>query len=261
VAHDGARVTRTIDLNADVGEGFGPFRLGDDAQLLPFLSSANVACGFHAGDPMIMRETVAVAVRHGIAVGAHPGYPDLQGFGRRDLAATPGEITAYVLYQIGALDAVCRAAGTRLRYVKAHGALYNRGAADRAVADAIAEAVRLADPGLVLLGLAGSCLIDAGRDAGLRTAAEAFADRAYASDGSLISRSVDGAVIHDVEAVAARALRLVAMGRVTTMDGGDVAVRADSICVHGDTPGALALVRAIRTRLVAEGIAIAAFAT
>lgn len=254
-------MTHTIDLNADVGEGFGQYRLGDDAQLMPFLSSASVACGFHAGDPITMRETVAAAVLHGTAVGAHPGYPDLQGFGRRDLAATPAEITAYVLYQIGALGAVCRAAGTRLRYVKAHGALYNRGAADLTVAAAIAEAVRLADPGLVLLGLAGSRLIDAGRDAGLRIAAEAFADRAYAPDGSLVSRSVPGAVIHDVEVVAARAVRLVAMGRVTTIDGADVAVQADSICVHSDTPGALALVRAIRARLAADGIAIAAFAT
>lgn len=254
-------MTYIIDLNADVGEGFGQYRLGDDAQLLPLLSSASVACGFHAGDPIVMRETVATAVRHGTTVGAHPGYPDLQGFGRRDLDATPAEITAYVLYQIGALDAVCRAAGTRVRYVKAHGALYNRGAADPAAAAAIAEAVRLADPELVLLGLAGSHLIDAGRAAGLRTAAEVFADRAYASDGSLVSRSVTGAVIHDAAAVASRAARFVTTGRVTTIDGSDLAMRGDSICVHGDTPGALALVRAIRTQLGADGIAIAAFAT
>lgn len=251
----------TIDLNADVGEGFGQYRLGDDAHLLPLLSSANVACGFHAGDPITMRETVAAAVRHSVAVGAHPGYPDLQGFGRRDLGATPAEITAYVLYQIGALDVICRASGTRLRYVKAHGALYNRGAADPVVAAAIVEAVRLADPALVVLGLAGSHLIDAGRAAGLRTAAEAFADRAYASDGSLVPRSVPGAVVHDVEAVVARALRLVAAGRVTSVDGSEVAVQADSLCVHGDTPGALALVRAIRARFAAEGIVVAAFAT
>lgn len=253
-------MTQTIDLNADVGEGFGQYRLGDDAHLLPFLSSANVACGFHAGDPLTMRETVAAAARHGVAVGAHPGYPDLQGFGRRDLAATPVEITAFVLYQIGALDAVCRAAGTWLRYVKAHGALYNRGAADASVARAIAEAVRLANPALVLLGLPGSHLIEAGRAAGLRTAAEAFADRAYARDGSLVPRSMPGAVVHDVDSVVSRALRFVTEGRVTTIDGHEIAVAADSLCVHGDTPGAVALVEAIRARFAAEGIDVAAFA-
>lgn len=253
-------MTRRIDLNADLGEGFGQYRLGDDAGLLALLTSANVACGFHAGDPMTMRETVAAAMRHGVAIGAHPGYPDLQGFGRRDLAATSAEITAFVLYQIGALDAICRAAGTRLRYVKAHGALYNRAVADDAVAAAIAEAVRLADPSLVLLGLPESHLIAAGRRAGLRTAAEAFADRAYAADGSLVPRSVPGAVIHDVEAVVERALRLVAEGRVATLSGGEIAVSADSLCVHGDTPGAVTLVRAIRARFAAAGIDVAPFA-
>jgi UPF0271 protein len=249
----------TIDLNADLGEGFGQYRLGADAALMPLLTSANIACGFHAGDPMTMRETVAAAASHGVAIGAHPGYPDLMGFGRRDLGATPGEVTAYVIYQIGALDAACRASGTRLRYVKAHGALYNRAATDRVIADAIAEAIRLVDPSLVMLGLSGSALIAAGDAAGLRTASEAFADRAYASDGTLVPRSVAGAVVHDTDAVVARALRMVATGSVIAIDGTEVAVRADSLCVHGDTPGALALVRALRTHFDHHGVRVASF--
>ncbi len=226
---------------------------------MPLLTSANIACGFHAGDPMTMRETVAAAARHGVAIGAHPGYPDLMGFGRRDLGATPSEITAYVIYQIGALDAVCRAGGTRLRYVKAHGALYNRAVADRVVADAIADAIRLVDPSLVMLGLSGSTLIAAGDAAGLRTASEAFADRAYTSDGTLVPRSVPGAVVRDTDAVVARALRMVTTGSVMAIDGTSVAVRADSLCVHGDTPGALALVQALRTHLDHHGVRVAPF--
>jgi UPF0271 protein len=251
---------RTIDLNADLGEGFGHYRIGADAGLLPLLSSANVACGFHAGDPMTMRQTVAAAARCGVAIGAHPGYPDLMGFGRRELGATPAEVSAYVLYQIGALDAVCRAGGTRLRFVKPHGALYNRAATDRAIADAIADATRLADPSLILLGLAGSQMIEAGRAAGLRTAAEAFADRAYAGDGTLVPRSAAGAVLHDVEIVVARAMRMVTAHLVTAIDGTEIALHADSLCVHGDNPGALDLVRALRTQFDQHGIAVAAFA-
>jgi 5-oxoprolinase (ATP-hydrolysing) subunit A len=250
----------SIDLNADLGEGFGAYRLGADGALIPLLTSANVACGFHAGDPVVMRETVAAAVRHGVVVGAHPGYPDLMGFGRRDLGATAAEITAYVIYQIGALDAVCRAAGTRLRYVKAHGALYNRAATDRVAADAIAEAIRLSDSSLVMLGLAGSQLIAAGEAAGLGTAAEAFADRAYTREGTLVARSVAGAVIHDTGAVVARALRMVTAGAVTAIDGTDIAICADSLCVHGDTPGAVELVRALRTHFDEHGVRVASFA-
>jgi 5-oxoprolinase (ATP-hydrolysing) subunit A len=251
----------TVDLNADLGEGFGRYRLAEDAELLSLVTSANIACGFHAGDPITMRETVAAAADRGVAIGAHPGYPDLLGFGRRELGATPAEITAYMIYQIGALDAVCRARGTRLRYVKAHGALYNRAAADPTVAGAIAAAIHQVDPQLVLLGLAGSHLIEAGRAAGLRTATEAFADRAYAPDGSLVPRSESGAVVHDVEAVVARAVRMVCEERVTTTTGDVITVRADSLCVHGDTPGAIALVRALRARLVDHGVAIAPFAS
>jgi 5-oxoprolinase (ATP-hydrolysing) subunit A len=250
----------TIDLNADLGEGFGAYRHDDDRALLELVSSANVACGFHAGDPLTMRATVAIAAANGVAVGAHPGYPDLLGFGRRELAATPQEIIAYIIYQIGALQAVCHAAGTRLRYVKAHGALYNRAVADRAAAAAIADGVRATDPHLTLLGLAGSQLLTAAEAAGLRTASEAFADRAYARDGSLVSRSQPGAVIHDVDAVVARTVRMATTGRATAIDGTELTVRADSVCVHSDTPGAVGLLRAIRQGLAAAGVSVAPFA-
>jgi UPF0271 protein len=254
-----ALVPLSIDLNADLGEGFGAYRHDQDAELLTLVTSANVACGFHAGDPLIMRATVAAAVTHGVAVGAHPGYPDLLGFGRRDLGATAAEITAYMIYQIGALQAVCHSAGTRLRYVKAHGALYNRAVVDRSVAEAIAEGVRAADSQLTLLGLANSHLLTAGRALGLRTAAEAFADRAYARDGSLVPRSQAGAVLHDVSAVVARTVRMASTGRVMSIDGEELSVHADSICVHSDTPGATDLLRAIRRGLADAGVNVAPF--
>lgn len=249
-----------IDLNADLGEGFGAYHHDADRTLLELVTSANVACGFHAGDPIIMRATVAMAAAHGVAVGAHPGYPDLIGFGRRDLGATPDEITAYVLYQVGALQAVCHGAGTRLRYVKAHGALYNRAVFDAVAAAAIAEGVRAADPGLTLLGLAGSQLLEAGRAAGLRTASEAFADRAYTHDGALVSRSQPGAVLHDVDTVVARTVRMATTGRVAAIDGTELRVHADSICIHSDTPGAARLLQAIREGLRGAGVPVAPFA-
>lgn len=249
----------SIDLNADVGEGFGAYVLGPDAELLTLVSSASIACGFHAGDPVTMRKTVTAAAHHGVAIGAHPGYPDLLGFGRREMSATPDEITAYVLYQVGALDAVCRSCGTRLRYVKPHGALYNRAVGDPVTAAAIAKGVRLVGPGLTLLGLAGSHLIDAGKAVGLPTAAEAFADRAYTGDGSLVPRSEPRAVIHDVGAVVARSVQLVADQRVVAVDGTLLDVRADSLCVHGDTPGALDLLRALRAGFAERGIGVAPF--
>lgn len=235
----------TIDLNADLGEGFAGVSPPDDATLLTLVTSANVACGYHAGDAVLMRRTVVEATRRGVAIGAHPGYPDPQGFGRRDLAATPKEITAYVLAQIGALEAICRAAGTRLRYVKAHGALYNRAARDGAAADAIAEAIRLADPALVMLGLPGTELIAAAERAGVTAAREGFADRGYRADGTLVPRSEPGALLTDPRAAADQAERL--------------APTVDSICVHSDTPGAPALVAAVRARLTERGYSIAAF--
>jgi UPF0271 protein len=244
-----------LDLNADLAEG-----LAAEAEVLPLVTSANLACGFHAGDPLAMRRAVALARTHGVVVGAHPGYPDRAGFGRRDLGASAEEIAADVLYQIGALAALCRAEGVALRYVKPHGALYNRAATDPVAAVAIAEAVRLADPALVLLGLAGSAMLHAAAGGGLRTAAEAFADRAYLSDGTLAPRARSGAVLTDDEAVVRQALGIVRDGCVTTLDGGTHALRADSLCVHGDNPRAPALLRLLRERLAAEGVTIAPFA-
>jgi UPF0271 protein len=236
----------TIDLNADLGEGFAGVSPPDDTTLLSLVTSANVACGFHAGDAVLMRRTVVEASKRGVAVGAHPGYPDLQGFGRRDLAATPKEVTAYVIAQVGALGAFCLAAGTRLRYVKAHGALYNRAVRDAAVADAIAEAIRLTDASLILLGLPGTELIAAAERAGLRAAREGFADRGYMPDGTLMPRNLPGALITDPGAAADQAERL--------------APWVDSICVHSDTPGAVTIVRTVRERLSARGYTIAPFA-
>lgn len=249
----------SVDLNADMGEGFGRYRL-DDGALLGVVTSASVACGFHAGDPVVMRETVAAAVLNGVAIGAHPGYPDLVGFGRRELAASPTEIEAFVVYQVGALHGVCAAAGAKLRYVKAHGALYNRAARDMTAADAIARAVRSVDPSLALLGLAGSAMITAAQRAGIRVVSEAFVDRAYRGDGTLVPRTENGAVLTDIDEVAERALRIVQLGIVRAIDGVDIAVRADSLCTHGDAPDAVAIVRAVRTRLEQAGVRIAPFA-
>ncbi len=249
---------RSIDLNADMGEGFGRYRL-DDEPLLDIVTSANIACGFHAGDPVVMHETVTGALRHGVAIGAHPGYPDLVGFGRRELAASPHEIRAFVAYQVGALQAMCAAAGARLRYVKPHGALYNRAARDRDAADAIARAVHDVDASLALLCLAGSAMVDAAGRAGIRSVAEAFVDRAYRPDGTLVARGERGAVLEDVELMAERAVRIVLEGTVPTMDGGVIALEAESLCTHGDGARAAAVVRAVRDRLVASGVSVVAF--
>ena len=246
-----------IDLNADVGESFGAWSLGEDAELIPHVTSVNVAAGLHAGDPVTIARTVELAVRHGAAIGAHPGYPDLAGFGRRAMALTPDEIEATVLYQVGAVAAFARAGGADLRHVKAHGALYNRAARDEAAAAAIARAVRRFSGSLVLVGLAGSALCAAGRDAGLAVAEEAFADRAYEPDGSLRSRELDDAVLDDPEAAAAQAVAL-ANGSVRAVDGTVLTLRADTICVHGDLPGAADRARAVRAALEAAGVEVRA---
>ncbi len=248
-------MSRSLDLNADLGEG-----VGDDEALLDIVTSANIACGFHAGDPATMRATVEAAARRRVAIGAHPGYPDRMGFGRRALDATPEEIAADVVYQVGALAATCAAAGARLRYVKPHGALYNRAAVDRAAARAVAGAVRAVDPGLRLLGLAGSVLVAEGREAGVTVAEEAFADRAYRDDGTLLPRTEPGALLLDREAAVSRAVRLAKEGRVRTAEGADLALRPDSLCVHGDSPGAVELARAIRAALEQAGLRLAPFA-
>ena len=246
----------SIDLNADVGESVGPWPMGDDERLIPLVTSVNIACGFHAGDPVTIARTVQLADDAGAAIGAHPGYPDLLGFGRRDMALSAAELEAAIVYQVGAVAAFARAAGSEIRHVKAHGALYNRAATDRAVADAIARAVRRCSGSLVLVGLAGSALLDAGRDAGLAVAAEAFPDRAYEPDGSLRSRRLPGAVLTDSAEVAARAVAM-ARGRVVAGDGATLPLAADTLCLHGDTPGAVEHAIAVRAALEAAGIRLA----
>ncbi len=209
----------TVDLNCDMGESFGPWPMGDDAALMQHITSANIACGFHAGDPLIMQRTVRLALQHGVAIGAHPGYPDLQGFGRRAMQLSPEEVYAAVLYQIGALQSIAQAEGGRLHHVKPHGALYNAAAKDRALADAIARAVHAVDNNLILYGLSGSALIDAGRAVGLRTCSEVFADRGYEPDGSLTPRNRPGALIDDPEKAAGQALEMVRGRRVRSASG------------------------------------------
>ena len=245
-----------IDINSDVGESFGAWRMGYDAHTLASVTSANIACGFHAGDPVTMRETVRTAARLNVSCGAHPGYPDLVGFGRRDMAMSPEEAAADLAYQVGALWAVARAEGVQLRHVKPHGALYNRAARDRALALALAHAVRSLDLGLVLVGLAGSAMEQAAHEAGVAFAREAFADRAYNSDGSLVSRSRPGAVIEDPALVAGRAVSIARDGSIETYDGGRISLGAHTICVHGDTRQAAETARAVREAITAAGIRI-----
>jgi 5-oxoprolinase (ATP-hydrolysing) subunit A len=248
---------RTIDLNCDMGESFGAYSIGADAEVMASISSANIACGFHGGDPMVMRRTVRLARDAGVAVGAHPGLPDLVGFGRREIRVTAQEVEDLVLYQIGALAAIAQSEGVRLRHVKAHGALYNMAARDRALADAIARAVRACDSSLILFGLPASELIRAGEAAGLPVASEGFVDRAYEADGSLTPRSRSGSVIHDVDTVVRRAVRMVEEERVTAADGSEIPLHIDTLCIHGDTPGAAELTRALAAGLARAGIAIA----
>jgi UPF0271 protein len=247
-----------IDLNADVGESLGPWRLGDDERLIPLVSSVSVACGAHAGDPLTIERTIRLALASGASVGAHPGYPDLIGFGRRDLDMDRDELEASIVYQVGAVAGIARSLGTELRHVKPHGALYNRAARDPAVAEAIAAAIRRSAPELTLVGLAGSRLLDAGAAAGLQVAAEAFADRAYDADGSLRSRRLDGAILATPAAAARQALEIVRDGRVVAHDGTRITVRADTVCVHGDTPGAAGYAAAIRAAFETAGVAVVA---
>jgi UPF0271 protein len=248
---------RSIDLNADVGESFGAWEMGADAELLAFVTSVNVACGFHAGDPQVMDRTVGQAVRAGVAVGAHPGHPDLRGFGRRALAASPAEVEADVIYQVGALAAFAAAHGGRLRHVKPHGALYNQAAVDAALSRAIARGIARAGRDLIMVGLAGSRpMREAAEAEGLRFAGEAFVDRRYEADGTLQSRRVPGSVLSDPAAAAAQAVRLVREGVATAADGREVAVEAETFCLHGDQPAALAVARAVRAALEGAGFAV-----
>lgn len=246
------------DLNCDMGESFGAWHMGADADVMPWITSANVACGFHAGDFSTMRRTVDLAKRHGVAIGAHVSLPDLQGFGRRELRVSPDEAYAMTLYQIGALAAFVRAAGVRLAHVKPHGALYNMAAKDVALADAIARAVRDFDPNLILVGLANSSLPQAGAAHGLRVAHEAFADRRYEAQGTLTPRHEAGAVIDDVEAAVTQAVKIATKGKVDIRSGGMLQLRADTICVHGDRPDAAVFARKLREALEGAGAKIAA---
>jgi len=249
---------KSIDLNADLGESFGAWRMGDDAGVMPWITSANVACGFHAGDPMTMRRTLALCIEHGVAIGAHPSLPDLQGFGRHEMKITPDEVYAQTLYQIGALHALARAAGANLHHVKAHGALYNMAARERGLADAIAQAVRDFNPALILVGLAGSRSIDTARDAGLAVQREGFCDRRYQSDGSLTPRSQAGAVIEDIDDAVAQAVSIATRGEAVTRDGATVRIEADTLCVHGDRANAAVFAERLRRALENAGVRIAA---
>ncbi len=253
-------VTTLVDLNADVGESFGRWTLGDDAAVLAQVTSANVACGFHAGDPATVRRTCTLAAERGVAIGAQVSYADLAGFGRRFIDVAPDDLRDDVLYQLGALEAFARAAGTHVRYVKPHGALYSAVVGHLEQAAAVVAAVVDHGSALPVLGLPGSALLEAAREAGLRPVPEAFADRAYTRDGNLVSRSHDGALVTDPAEVAARAVRMVVDGTVEAVDGTTVAVRPESVCVHGDTPGAAGLAAAVRAALLAAGVQVAAFA-
>jgi len=250
-----------IDLNCDLGESFGAYTIGDDEALLPLITSANIACGYHAGDPQVMARTVRLAVQHGVAVGAHPGFPDLMGFGRRAMQLTAEEIETCVLYQVGALAAFARAAGVPLVHVKPHGALYNLAAGDAAIAAAIARGVASFSRDLIFVGLAGSqAMAEAAQSAGLRFAAEAFADRLYNPDGTLQSRRIAGSLITDPARAAAQAVRIARDGLVLAHDGTQVAIHADTLCLHGDNPAALANAQAVRQALAAAGIEVWALA-
>lgn len=252
-------MTGEVDLNADLGEGYGRWQLGDDEAMLEIVTSANVACGFHAGDPQILRRVCAQAAEQGVSVGAQVGYRDLAGFGRRHIAIDPDELVDEVIYQLGALEGFARVAGTRLAHVKPHGALYNSAAVSTETAAAVVEAVRLFDSSLPLLGLAGSELLAEADRAGLTGVAEAFADRAYTPDGLLVSRREEGAVLEDPREVADRCVQLATEGTVRAVDGSTVAVQAQSICVHGDTAGAVAIARAVREALEEAGLVLRSF--
>jgi UPF0271 protein len=254
----GSQMT-TIDLNSDVGESFGRWTLGDDAAMFASVSSANVACGFHAGDPSVIRQTCRDAAAAGVVIGAHVGYRDLAGFGRRFVDVSPTELADDVVYQIGALQALASAEGARVRYVKPHGGLYNAIVTHTAQAQAVVDAVKSVDPGLPIMGLPGSEVLRLGERAGLRAVTEAFADRAYNPDGTLVSRSLPGAVLEDPKQVAEHVLRMATENAVRTIDGSVLKIRAESICVHGDSPGAVAMATAVKSALGDAGVSIGSF--
>lgn len=249
----------TVDINSDLGESFGNYKIGNDEVILQYVTSANIACGFHGGDPQVMDYTVKTCLENHVAIGAHPGLPDLLGFGRRNIQITPQEAKAYVMYQIGALNAFVKAYGGKMQHVKPHGALYNMATVDYPLARAIAEAVYEVDHELILMGLAGGELIRAGKDVGLRTASEVFADRTYTSKGTLVPRSEKGSVIHDKKAAIKQVLDIVLNGKVLSIDGKEINIKADTICVHGDNQEAVSLVKEIRNALKENNVEITAF--
>lgn len=245
-----------VDLNSDLGESFGRYTLGMDDKIIPLITSANVACGYHASDPIVMEKTITSAKEAGIRVGAHPGFPDLMGFGRRNMNITPAEAKAYTLYQIGALSAFCKAQGITMQHVKPHGAFYNMAAKDYKLSKAICEAIYEFDKNLIVMALSGGELCRASQDMGLRTAMEVFADRAYEEDGTLVDRKKEGSMVTDEDVAIARVIRMVKEQKVTAITGKDIPIRADSICVHGDGVKALAFVEKIRKAFQDEGIEI-----
>jgi len=252
---------RKIDLNSDIGESFGAYKIGLDEEVIPHITSANIACGFHGGDPCVMRKTVILAKKYGVEVGAHPGFPDLLGFGRRNLDASLEEIKDYVLYQTGALQAFAFSQGIKLQHVKAHGALYNMGASNPRIWEVMAEAISSLDKEIILVVLASSTpnneiILEIGKKYNIRIAFEAFPDRAYNKDGTLVSRREKGAVIHDQELVAQRALKMALEGKVVAIDGTEIEIRADTLCVHGDNPSAVQIVKRIREVLIAKNVNI-----
>ncbi|PBB40009.1 hypothetical protein CK222_30390 [Mesorhizobium sp. WSM3866] len=248
-----------VDLNSDLGESFGPWPMGDDVSMLSIVTSANIACGFHAGDPAGILAVLKEAARVGASVGAHIGYRDLVGFGRRNMDPSSEELIGDTIYQIGALQGLAKAAGTTVRYVKPHGALYNTISQDARQAADVIVAIKAVDPSLVLMALSGTPIVEQARSAGLTVVCEAFADRAYNADRSLVSRRLPGSVIHDPELVASRMLRLVREGTISAMDGTRIEIEAQSICVHGDAPAAVSIARAIREALISDGVELKTF--
>ncbi len=247
-----------MDLNCDLGESFGAYTIGLDEAVIPHITSANIACGYHAGDPLVMTKTVALCQKYGVCAGAHPGFPDLMGFGRRNMAVNPAEAKAYILYQVGALKAFCAAAGVPLHHVKPHGAFYNMAGKDFALARAICEGIFAVDPNLPILALSGSKMVEAAAAVGIPCISEVFADRAYQPDGSLVPRGTPGAMIEEEAEAIARVVRMAKEGKVTALGGGDIALKAESVCVHGDGPQALAFTQKIRAALEAEGVTVKA---
>lgn len=247
-----------IDINSDLGESFGSYKTGNDAEVMKYITSANIACGFHAGDPVVMEKTIRLALENKVAIGAHPGYPDLMGFGRRKMDLTPEEVKAYVFYQVAALKAMTESLGGKLQHVKAHGALYNEAAENDSVARAIAEAVLQLDPGLIFVGLANSNMLEVAKKMGLKTAAEVFADRAYTNFGTLVPRSQPGAVIHDPKICNDRVLQMIKEHTVEAINGSKIPIDASTICIHGDNPAAIELARSLRDHLEKNGIEIQA---